>query len=209
MKKRYEIGDKVKLSPDSEYYGDDRQGDDTIGEIVDFEYELPTNDDYIDQEEYYYKVKWGNHDVNYYRYIDLMPAEEKKSLKQPASQQLSTEKEWKPKFKIGDRVQIIKASHGWGYVEHGDIGIVVYVPTRKDHSYAVNFDKCKYWTSTEECFILEEAAPKDKSAEGEFVYSPPMVRIITTNGISSKFKNEQSINLLIHKPKKFKYLKLN
>jgi len=88
MKKRYKIGDKVKLSPDSEYYGGDQQGGDTIGEIVDFEYELPTNDDYIDQEEHYYKVKWGNGDVNDYRYTDLMPVEEtikkENTLKQQA-----------------------------------------------------------------------------------------------------------------------------
>jgi hypothetical protein len=345
MKKRYKIGDKVKLSPDSEYYGGDVQGGDTIGEIVDFEYELPTNDDDIDQEEHYYKVKWGNGDVNDYRYTDLMPVEEtikkENTLKQQAVERFgfiskddkftifdedcdktikeenpdnwtifdnslylanfgngglciykdgiwseraslpknwtvkckrnkenqhelvewrkkasdykfdwnyegwldetgywsddplknkgiitydqflkcvyypwksskssiqvsSIEKEWKPKFKIGDRVQVVSESHGWGNVEYGDIGVVVYVPTIKDHTYSVNFDECNYWAGTEECFILEEAA----SAEGEFVYSSPMVRIITTNGISSEFKNEQSINLSIYKSKKAKRLKL-
>jgi hypothetical protein len=125
--------------------------------------------------------------------------------KQPTIAQASSmEKEWKPKFKIGDRVQVIKASHGWGYVEHGDIGVVVSVPIRKDYSYAVNFDKCKYWTSTEECFILEESAPENNLQ----IEKTPLVKIITTNGISSEFKNEQSINLSIYKPKKVKQLKL-
>jgi len=428
MKKRYKIGDEVKLSPDSEYYGGDVQGGDTIGEIVDFEYELPTNNDYIDQEEHYYKVKWGNGDVNDYRYTDLMPAEEtikkENTLKQQAVERfgfiskndkftivdedcdetireenpenwtafdnslylakygqgglcickygkwseraslpknwtvkcsfhvrdqpellewkksvnevewpidgwidnsgawsddplknkgiitydqflkwvynpwkaLQSSDEWKPKFKIGDRVQVVTESAGWGDVERGDIGVVTHIPERKDRCYMVDFDSQSCWSGIEECFILEESAPKFKigdkvraisqshgwgnveygdigtiirksanfeeegiyfvdfglfsekatnwkahesclelvenSVKGEFVYSPiklssigemlnpndsgyklqleeaPLVRVITINGISSEFKNEKSINLLIHKPKKVKRLKL-
>ena len=256
MKKRYEIGDKVKLVPESRYYGKIDQGGGTIGEVVEYDYDLPENDDDISEDEYCYTVEWGNGDRNYYCYTDLMPAEEiikpgdwvigwhngkcelyhtpwkvekfDKSgsyaipeghpgwncnishlIKVPAPQQLSMEKEWKPKFKIGDRVQAIDESNGWGKVEYGDIGVVVHVPKNKHGVYRVNFDKHSGWDGTEECFILEESAPKDESVEGEFVYSPPMVKIITSNGISSEFKNEQSINLLIHKPKKVKLLKIN
>jgi hypothetical protein len=493
MKKRYKIGDKVKLSPDSEYYGGDVQGGDTIGEIVDFEYELLTDDDDIDQEEHYYKVKWGNGDVNNYRYTDLMPVEEtikkENTLKQqaverfgfiskddkftifdencdktikeenpdnwticnndlylanfgngglciykdgiwseraslpknwtvkckrngenqhelvewrkkasdykfewsgqgwldetgycywsddplknkgiityeqflkwvynpwkalqssdesikpgdwvigwdhsknelyhtpwqvekiervyaypvghrdwncdishlrkvPAPQKLpSIEKEWKPKFKIGDRVQVVAETAGWGRVEYGDIGVVTHIPERKDRCYMVDFYSQSCWSGREECFILEKAAPKfkagdkvraideshdwgcvdkgdigtvvkksiftgeedvyfvdfgehkatywkghescfelvEENVQTEFVFPPPklssigemlnpndsgyklqlgdtpLVRVITTNGISSEFKNEKSINLLIHKPKKVKRLKL-
>ena len=213
-----------------------------------------------------------------------------------APQQSSMEKEWTPKFKIGDRVKVVDETDGWGEVEYGDIGVVVHVPKNKNSVYRVNFDKESGWNGAEECFILEESAPKfkvgdrvrainqshgwgfvdkgdigtvisirkslhwegediyfvdfgelkatnwkahesclelvEESMQGEFVYSPlklssigqmlnpndsgyklqlgdtPLVRVITTNGISSEFKNEQSINLLIHKPKKVKQLKL-
>jgi hypothetical protein len=115
------------------------------------------------------------------------------------------EKEWKPKFKIGDRVQVIDQSDGWGDIEYGDIGVVVHVPKNKHGVYKVDFGKESGWNGTEECFILEESAPERKLQ----IEETPLVRVITTNSISSEFKNEQSINLLIHKPKKVKYLKLN
>jgi len=215
--------------------------------------------------------------------------------KQPTiPQALSMEEEWKPKFKIGDRVQVVAETAGWGRVEYGDIGVVTHIPERKDRCYMVDFYSQSCWSGREECFILEKAAPKfkagdkvraideshdwgcvdkgdigtvvkksiftgeedvyfvdfgehkatywkghescfelvEESIQGEFVYSPiklssigemlnpndsgyklqvgdtPLVRVITTNGISSEFKNEKSINLLIHKPKKVKRLKL-
>lgn len=154
-------------------------------------------------------------------------------IKVPAApQQSSTEKEWKPKFKIGDRVRAIYASHGWGCVNKGDIGTVIRKSSsfEKNNIYYVDFGehKATYWKGHESCFELVE-----ESMQGEFVYSPPklssigemlnpndsgyklqlgdtpLVRVITINGISSEFKNEQSINLSIHKPKKVKQLKLN
>ena len=134
------------------------------------------------------------------------------------------EKEWKPKFKIGDRVRAINESHGWGCVDKGAIGTVIRKSARfeEENVYFVDFGELKAtnWKAHESCLELVE-----ESMQGEFVYSPPklssidsghklqvgdtpLVRVITTNGISSEFKNEQSINLLIHKPKKVKQLKL-
>jgi hypothetical protein len=144
-----------------------------------------------------------------------------KSL-QSSTQVSSMEKEWKPKFKIGDRVRAISQSHGWGCVDKGDIGTIIRKSSsfEEEDVYFVDFGEHKstYWKGHESCFELVE-----ESIQGEFVYSPlsstdseyklqlgdiPLVRVITTNGISSEFKNEQSINLSIYKSKKVKQLKL-
>lgn len=146
--------------------------------------------------------------------------------KVPAPQQSpsSMEKEWKPKFKAGDRVRVIKQTHGWGCVGKGDVGTVIRKSSsfEEEDVYFVNFGELKAinWKGYKSCFELVE-----ESMQGEFVYSPPelsptdseyklqlgdtsLVRVITSNGISSEFKNEQSINLSIYKPKKVKQLKL-
>jgi hypothetical protein len=144
--------------------------------------------------------------------------------RQSSTQVSSMEKEWKPKFKVGDRVQLIAESHGWGCVGKGDIGTVIRKSSsfEEEDVYFVDFGEHKdaCWKGYESCFELVE-----ESMQGEFVYSPPklspidseyklqlgdtpLVRVITTNGISSEFKNEQSINLSIYKPKKVKQLKL-
>jgi hypothetical protein len=348
MKKRYELGDKVKIIPGTLYEG---QSKGTIGKIIDFEHELPDNDDKIIDDYHYYNVKWGNRDTNCYRYIDLMLAEKEKSLKEQAVERFGhiftsdkfitvdldsdniiretlpenwTEtgnglflaksgegglcihnngkwseraslpaqwvvkceknsddqpelKDWRmnasntkfdwysegmidhngylshtfkdrgiitydqfiqwvynpwknkqtppviqtetiiqkkaTKFNAGDVVRVIGETDGWGAVSYGDIGIVRSVHHYfKDDNYVVDFPSQSSWSGHSSCFSLVE----DNSVQDEIVYSPskviientPLVRVITTNGISSEFKNEQSINLSIYKPKKVKQLKL-
>jgi hypothetical protein len=348
MKKRYELGNKVKIIPGTLYEG---QSKGTIGKIIDFEHELPDNDDDITDDYHYYNVKWGNGDTNCYRYIDLMLAEKEKSLKEqaverfghiftsdkftvidlesdntiretlpenwtengnslylaksgegglcihnngkwseraslPVNWMVKCEKNsddqpelidwrinasnskfdwysegmidcngywsytfkdhgiitydqfiqwvynpWKnkqtppviqtetiiqkeaTKFNAGDVVRVIAETYGWGAVKYGDIGIVRSVDHfRGDYNYIVDFLSQSSWSGHSSCFELVE----NSSVQDEIVYSPskviientPLVRVITTNGISSEFKNEQSINLSIYKPKKVKQLKL-
>jgi hypothetical protein len=343
MKKRYELEDKVKIIPGTLYEG---QNGGTIGKIIDFEYELPDNDDEITDDYHYYNVEWGNGDTNCYRYIDLMLAEKEKSLKEQAVERfghISTSdkftvidlesdniiketlpenwtengnclflaeygngglcihnngewseraslpvnwmvkcennsddqpelKDWRmnasntksdwyskgmidynghwwsytfkdrgiitydqfikwvynpwknkqtppviqkeaTKFNVGDVVRVIAETSGWGAVKYGDIGIVRSVDHfRGDDNYIVDFPSQSSWSGHSSCFSLVEY----NSVQDEIVYSPfkviientPLVRVITTNGISSEFKNEQSINLSIYKPKKVKQLKL-
>jgi hypothetical protein len=117
------------------------------------------------------------------------------------------------KFNAGDVVRVIAETYGWGAVKYGDIGIVRSVDHfRGDYNYIVDFLSQSSWSGHSSCFELVE----NSSVQDEIVYSPskviientPLVRVITTNGISSEFKNEQSINLSIYKPKKVKQLKL-
>lgn len=49
-------------------------------------------------------------------------------------------------FKVGDKVRVIAASHGWGIVDKGDIGTIV--ESNHPH-YRVEFQYEQYWSATE------------------------------------------------------------
>jgi len=65
-----------------------------------------------------------------------------------------------PAFKIGDKVKAVKATRGWGYVKHGDIGIITEVPSNPNDCYAADFPAQKYWLGNKECFELVNEDPK-------------------------------------------------
>ena len=54
------------------------------------------------------------------------------------------------KFKVGDKVRAVCASHGWGFsVNKGDIGMVVSIPGYGGHLYYVDFPHHKTWHAIE------------------------------------------------------------
>ena len=73
MKKRYAIGDRVKIVPGTLYEDQSKGGE---GVISSFEHKLPDDDSDIIDSEYYYRVKWDKGGENCYRPKDLMPADE-------------------------------------------------------------------------------------------------------------------------------------
>lgn len=84
---------------------------------------------------------------SFYFESDLRPYEE------PTKAELKPEYK-SPAFKIGDRVKAVKATRGWGYVKHGDIGIIAEVPSNPHDCYAADFPTQKNWWGNKECFEL-------------------------------------------------------
>jgi hypothetical protein len=213
MKKRYNVGDVVKISPSAPLKYKDQSGM-MNGVIAGIMKTLHLDDSKIHPNEYYYHVNWANNKSNYYRAKDLVFVCDNNRDLELINEKLETSsKEKIPRFKIGDSVKVIAETNGWGKVNYGEIGIVRSVDHfREDDNYIVDFPSQSFWSGQSSCFSLVE----DNSVQDEIVYSPskviientPLVRVITTNGISSEFKNEQSINLSIYKPKKVKQLKL-
>jgi hypothetical protein len=58
----------------------------------------------------------------------------------------------KPAFKVGDKVIVVKETHGWGKIGPGDIGVITKV---LDGLYFADFPAQKSWLGKEECFELE------------------------------------------------------
>jgi len=69
------------------------------------------------------------------------------------------------KFKEGDKVRILRQSHGWGSVRKGDIGIIRsigadYINNRQ--VYTLNVDgKASGWSVYEECLQGLELTPEE------------------------------------------------
>ena len=84
---------------------------------------------------------------NFYFESDLRPYEE------PTKAELKPEYK-SSAFKIGDKVKAVKATMGWGYVKHGDIGIITEVPSNPHDCYAADFPAQKNWLGNKECFEL-------------------------------------------------------
>ena len=74
MKKRYAIGDRVKIIPGTDYAGQSKGGE---GVIDSFNHTVPDIDSDIIDSKYYYQVRWDEGGSNSYRPIDLMPADSK------------------------------------------------------------------------------------------------------------------------------------
>lgn len=68
------------------------------------------------------------------------------------------------KFKVGDKVRAIDASHGWGSVSEGDIGVVASVSSYGDRIY-VDFPTFKHWTATPKVLELVEKVTKKQRIE--------------------------------------------
>ena len=61
------------------------------------------------------------------------------------------------KFRIGQRVQVIAESDGWGVgVSAGDIGIVRAFSATEPVKYLVDFITHPNWSGTEACFVRAE-----------------------------------------------------
>lgn len=56
-------------------------------------------------------------------------------------------------FNIGDMVEVIEESHGWGEVTRGDIGEII-GSYEKGEVYYVNFPNHSGWVGHEWCFKL-------------------------------------------------------
>lgn len=53
------------------------------------------------------------------------------------------------KFKVGEKVVVVKQTNGWGRVNPGDEGVV---RTAQGGMYIVDFPKHPFWNGLEECF---------------------------------------------------------
>ena len=119
MKKRYAIGDRVKIVPGTLYEDQSKGGE---GVISSFESKLPDNDSDISDSEYYYRVKWDKGGDNCYRPKDLMSANPKQKG-----------------FNIGDRVRLLETSPYWGQSKDSNGTITKLYPTDK-LNYQVQWD---------------------------------------------------------------------
>ena len=73
------------------------------------------------------------------------------------------------KFRIGQRVQVIAESDGWGRgVSAGDIGIVRAFSATEPGKYLVDFITHPSWSGTEACFVsAEDEDEEDEDEEDE------------------------------------------
>lgn len=68
------------------------------------------------------------------------------------------------KFKVGDKVRAINASHGWGDVNRGDIGVVEKISQLGDKCW-VDFPAQSSWTASFDVLELVEKPTKKQRIE--------------------------------------------
>ena len=122
-------------------------------------------------EEYYYQVEFSDSNSNCYRYIDIISAIDDEKVKLVNH------------YEIGDKVEVINESHGWGKVEKGDIGTVTKII---QYGLLVSFQNQSGWEGTFDCFVK--------------------VNAMKENG---KIQEVESISIKLNKSKKVNRLSIN
>lgn len=75
-----------------------------------------------------------------------------------------------PKFKVGDKVILVDASHGWGRAKKGDKGVIKkilaeYSEINGEVIYDVGVtthSTYMFWTGSESCFMLAESPESEE-----------------------------------------------
>lgn len=66
----------------------------------------------------------------------------------------------KTTYKVGDKVKVVAASHGWGGVSKGDEGVIARINDNGSYEAKIpSFDEKITWTGAEECFELISPKP--------------------------------------------------
>jgi len=155
---KYEIGEKVRINPDSQYYDQAMEkGGDGFGVVVKL---------YDDNDDYFYCVKWSNGHRNEYRDIDLLPIKEKKIKREIRIEDDPWGEETKFEYeshinensnfrKIGKKVRIVPSA----VLFAGKIGVIIdYFPSNdwNPYDYKVRFDNGKTcWYRLEDLLPFE------------------------------------------------------
>lgn len=98
------------------------------------------------------------------------------------------------KFKVGDKVEAVDQSHGWGGVEKGEIGVITEVDVNPNTNYTVNFSEHLSWKADEKVL---------KKARKTYTYKTPKTKqtnfILSHNGYLHEFKTIEEIEEYIMK----------
>jgi hypothetical protein len=115
-----------------------------------------------------------------------------------------------PKFKVGDTVRAVDQSHGWGGIDHGDIGKIKDCPGKQNgkYKYYVDFPNQRDWTGLEHCF--EPVESDTVSVEGKHIIHGKYIMGVDPYESREKehpyIKDVEAINAQVVKPKKSKRL---